>query len=111
MADARLPAYVRPRPLAGGAIGYFWELPSWARPSKDPESGRLVPVIRHGKPCPLVSTPLGTDLATAVRKGENLNEAFKEWRTGRGGDVLVKGDVAWLFAWYREQERFTKNAH
>jgi hypothetical protein len=67
--------------------------------------------IRHGVTCPLVSTPLGTDLAAAIAKANNLNEAFKEWRTGKGGNVLVKGTVAWLFAWYREQDRFKKNAH
>lgn len=105
----RLPAYVRPAKLAGGKTGYYWELPHWARPKKDPETGKLVPVVRHGQPCPVVPTALGTDLAQAIAKGNNLNEAFRDWRKGTMGRVLVKGTVAWLFAWYREQPRFRKN--
>lgn len=105
----RLPAYVRPAKLAGGKTGYYWELPHWARPKKDPETGKLVPVMRHGQPCPVVPTALGTDLAQAIANGNNLNEAFRDWRKGTMGRVLVKGTVAWLFAWYREQPRFRKN--
>jgi hypothetical protein len=109
MANVRLPAYTRARKLASGQLGYFWELPPWARPTKDPATGRLVPAMRAGRPCALVSSALGTDLPTAIRKADNLNEALKEWRTGEGGAGLLKGSVEWLFAWYREQDRFKKN--
>ncbi len=105
----RLPAYVRPAKLAGGKVGYYWELPSWARPRKDSATGKLVPVVRHGQPCPLVSTPLGSNLAKAIEKGNNLNDAFRDWRKGTMGKVVVKGTVEWLFAWYREQPRYKKN--
>ncbi len=100
MALERLPAYVRAKPLAGGKKAYYWELPHWAKP----------PALKHGKTCPLQSTPLGLDLATAIQKGDNLNEALAEWRKGEGGKSLVRGTVAWLFGWYRKQDRFLKNA-
>lgn len=110
MAIARLPAYVRPTPLAGGKTGYYFELPPWARPTKDPLTGKKKPAVRHGQACPVISTALGTDLAQVHAKGEALNEALREWRTGQMGQGrIAEGTVAWLFRWYREQERFTKN--
>ena len=109
MASARLPAYTRAKPLASGVTAYFWELPPWARPTRDATSCTLKSAVRHGRACALVSTALGTDLAAAVAKADNLNEALKEWRTGQGGAGIVRGSVDWLFAWYRDQERFKKN--
>ncbi|MES2289331.1 MAG: tyrosine-type recombinase/integrase [Pseudomonadota bacterium] len=98
MGTIKLPAYVRPKTLASGAIGYFWELPTWAKP----------PAKRHGKTCPIVSTPLGTDVAAMFEKAEAINAAFKGWREGEGTQ-LIRGSVRWLFAWYREQDKFKKN--
>ncbi len=110
MAIARLPAYVRPMKLAGDKTGYYFELPAWARPTKDSKTGKLMPAVRHGQACPVISTALGTDLAQVHAKGAALNEALREWRTGEMGQGrIAEGSVAWLFQWYREQERFTKN--
>jgi hypothetical protein len=104
----RLPSYTRRVPLAKG-FGYFWELPPWARPTKDPKTGKMIPAVRHGQPCPVASSPLGTNHDQAVEKAEALNEALKEWRLGAERRTLKPGSIAWLFLWYRGQERFTKN--
>jgi integrase len=110
MALTRLPAYVRPTKLTGGEIGHYWELPHWARPIKDPKTGKLTPAMRHGQACPVQSETLGADLAVVHAKAETLNAALREWRRGEmGAGKLAEGSVAWLFAWYRDQERFTKN--
>lgn len=87
MAIARLPAYVRPVKLAGDKTGYYFELPAWARPTKDPKTGRLTAAVRHGQACPVISTALGTDLAQVHAKGDALNEALREWRTGEMGQA------------------------
>ena len=105
----RLPKYTRGKLLASGATAYFWECPTWARPKKDRASGKIVRVERHGRPCPVESTPLGTALAAAIAQADDLNAVFKSWMTGEKKEVQ-KGSVAWLFAWYREQERFKKNS-
>jgi hypothetical protein len=110
MAMDRLPSYTRPRPLAGGKKGYFWELPHWARPVRGAD-GKLSPTMRHGRPCLLESQALGTDLATAVAKANNLNAALTEWRLGTVEDRgPTKGSIAWLFTWYREQDRYKTKA-
>lgn len=110
MATERLPTYVRPARLAGGRTGYYWELPPWARPTKDPRTGRAVPAMRHGQACPVTSEPLGSDLSVVFKKAETLNTALREWRLGEmGSGRIAEGSVAWLFAWYRDQERFKKN--
>lgn len=113
MALDRLPSYVRVVKLSGDRKGYYWELPSWARPVKDAATGKMVPRVRHGRPCLLHSEALGTNQAAAIAKAENLNAALTEWRTGAAADAakVIPGSVDWLFAWYREQERFKKNAH
>jgi len=104
----KLPRYMRPRKLADGQTGYFWELPPWARPKKDKATGEVFTAIRHGKPCPVDSCPLGTDLGLAKDRADINNEVLDAWRTGvqKGPE---KGTVAWLFAWYREQDQFKKN--
>ena len=110
MAIARLPAYVRPMKLAGDKTGYYFELPAWARPTKDRKTGKLTAAVRHGQACPVISTALGTDLAQVHAKGAALNDALRDWRTGKMGQRrIAEGSVAWLFQWYREQERFIKN--
>lgn len=113
MAMMRLPAYVRATKLSGGRIGYYWELPSWARPERDATTGAETPRVRHRRPCLLHSEALGADLAAAVTKADLLNAALAEWRTGsgQGAAKILPGSVDWLFAWYRDQERFKRNAH
>lgn len=96
----KLPRYVRPKLLASGKEAFFWELPTWAKP----------PAVRNGQTCPLVSTALGTDKAEAIRKGEIINAAFDGWKKGDKAE-LVEGTVAWLFAWYRNQDRFTTKTY
>ncbi|ARR55363.1 hypothetical protein HY78_18915 [Rhizorhabdus wittichii DC-6] len=112
MADARLPAYVLKKRLAGGRIAYFWNRPAWADPkhaqSRSEQKRRLA--VRHGKTCPVESTALGEDLAEAITRANALNEAFKEWRVGKVTKI-VPGSVRWLFRWYREQEKFLKLRH
>lgn len=105
----KLPRYTRPRPLSGGAIGYFWEIPTWARGKKNKDTGEVTPAVRHGNPCPVEATPLGTDLARAVEKANTLNAAFDSWMKGESREA-TEGTVSWLFAWYRKQERFTSKS-
>lgn len=104
----KLPRYTRPKPLANGITAYFWELPTWARPKKDLR-GKPVPVVRHGRPCLLESTALGTSLSKAVEQADMLNASFDSWKDGTVTEV-AKGSVAWLFAWYRTQDRFTSKS-
>lgn len=93
----KLPRYVRPKPLADGDIAYFWELPTWAHPPRQ----------RHGIECPIKSQPLGKDMGEAERKAEILNDVLDGWRAG-AGPKLVPGTVTWLFAWYRDQDRYKR---
>ncbi|MCK0531485.1 site-specific integrase [Sphingobium agri] len=108
-ATIRLPAYVSRVRLASGDYAYFWKLPSWARPKKDKKTGKEIPVIRHGHPCPVSSAALGTSFDAMVEKADALNEALKEWRLGMERRTIKPGSVAWLFGWYREQDRYTRN--
>lgn len=105
----RLPAYTRETRLASGETAFYWELPSWAKVTKHPVTGVKSPTMRGGVPCPLNSTSLGTNKAAAIQKAENLNEAFREWRIDLGSTKPAEGTIAWMFTWYRQQERFTKN--
>ena len=100
MGSIRLPAYTRRKRLADGKWAYFWELPGWARP----------PAVRHGRTCPVTSAALGTNAGEAIDKADAINAAFTEWRNGYEGDRNKKGSIAWLFEWYRKQERFTSKA-
>ncbi len=95
MADVRLPSYVQPRKGA-----YYWVRPMWAKP----------PAMRHGKTCPVQSSPLGTDVAVAITRANALNAAFKEWREG-AESKMSPGSVQWLFHWYRGTEKFTSLRH
>lgn len=99
MASERLPSYVQVRKLSGGKR-YFWIRPQWAKP----------PAMRHGKTCPVTSSPLGDDLAIAITRANALNAAFKEWREGVD-TRMAPGSVEWLFAWFRKLEKFTELRH
>lgn len=108
MATTKLPAYVQPKKLAGGRIGYFWVRPKWADPanakSDDPKVRRLA--VRNGRTCPVESEPLGTDAGEAIQKGEALTDAFRGWCAGIDSSQIT-GTIRWLFAWYREQDEYT----
>jgi len=112
LSNVRLPANVRAKRLAGRATAYFWARPTWANPknAKSPDEKKRRLAVRNGKTCPVESTALGTDDAEAIIKARALNAAFKEWRTGQEAKALV-GSVRWLFAWYREQDKFTSLRH
>lgn len=99
MARVALPRYMRAKRIDAGDA-YYWEPPHWARNGAE----------RHGRRCPVVATPLGSDLSEAVAKARQLNEALDGWRKGELGSELAPGSVAWLFQWYRRQRKFTKNA-
>lgn len=93
-----LPRYVERKPLKGGAWGYFFHAPSWAR-----KAG-----------CTVHSERLGTDYSAAVSRAETvLLPAFNSWRTG-GADVDKPlagpqlGTLDWVFAEYRADRRYTK---
>ena len=100
MAKVHLPRYFRAKRLklergAQPVTAYYWERPTWAKP----------PAEKHGRPCPVESEALGTDLAVAIGKAELLNRHFDEWRLGV--DVKpAEGTVKALFAWYRTHDRF-----
>lgn len=65
MPKVELPRYTRVKNIGGGKA-YYWEPPHWARP----------PAERHGRPCPVVATSLGRNLAKAISSAEGLNEAL-----------------------------------
>lgn len=100
MASTRLPAYVQVRPKAGGGKAYYWIRPQWASP----------PAMRHGRTCPVGSSPLGSDVAVAIQRATAINEAFTHWRKGDQAK-LTPGSVQWLFDWYRKLEKFGDLRH
>ncbi|WBO23983.1 site-specific integrase [Sphingomonas abietis] len=106
----RMPAYTRKKRLSGNVYAYYWELPHWAKPTKDAATGKMVPATRHDRQCPVASEPLGSDKGIAYQKAEALNATLTEWRTADPAKGLAVGTVAWLFDWYRKQERFTSKA-
>ena len=65
--------------------------------------------MRNGRPCPAQAENLGTNLATAIERAAIQNEALDAWRAGIV-QQLRPGSVAWLFAWYRDQDRYTSKA-
>uniref|UniRef100_UPI0035CBF3F0 hypothetical protein n=1 Tax=uncultured Sphingomonas sp. TaxID=158754 RepID=UPI0035CBF3F0 len=88
MAKVRLPRYLRAKQRVDGTTGYFWELPSWARP----------PAERWGKLCPVASEALGADLAAAIGKADMLNAFLDEWRAGADARA-AEGTIRSLFCW------------
>ncbi|HEY0013224.1 MAG TPA: tyrosine-type recombinase/integrase [Allosphingosinicella sp.] len=96
MAKVELPRYLRAKKLKVG-IGYFWEPPHWARP----------PATRRARPCPVVATALGRDLARAIDVAEQLNAALDGWRNGEAREASI-GTVAWLFKWYQGTAKFAR---
>jgi hypothetical protein len=93
-----LPRYTLRKPLKGGAWGYFFNVPTWAR--------------KMG--CPVRNEALGTDHKAAVERAETvLLPAFDSWRSGGATDAAATeiarpGTLDWLFAEYRADRRFTK---
>ena len=109
MGTIRLPRYLRPIKGAGGKIRYYWEPPSWARPTRDPKTGRKIERVRHGVPCPVQAEKMGDDLAVAITRATVQNEALDAWRKGKAIDI-APGSVDWLFTWYQGQARYTSKS-
>ncbi len=93
-----LPRYVLRKPLRGGAHGYFFNVPVWAR-----KAG-----------CPVKNEALGTDYEAAVQRAETvLLKAFDSWRAGGTSDAPPEqpgrsSTLDWLFADYKSDCRYTK---
>ena len=95
-----LPRFVRAKPLANGAIGFYWELTGYYR--------------RVG--CSIPGEALGSDYVIACGADGNggraaeLNALFDEWRAIRAGEPiagLVKfGTVDWLFREYKQTKAY-----
>ena len=81
-----LPRHVIPKPLAKGATGYYYNVPTKYRAMK----------------CPVSNEPLGTDYALMQARAKVLNEQFDEWDQARKGlpvtGVMAPkyGTVDWL---------------
>lgn len=87
-----LPRYVRPKRIKRG-LAYFFDLPTWARKKGD---------------CPVKSEPLGTDYHAAVQRAETvLLPQFDHWRGGDAAVVNNGQNLDWVFAEYRNDDRFT----
>jgi hypothetical protein len=91
-----LPRYVRAKPLASGATGFYWDCPSYYR--------------KQG--CKIPNEPLGFDYITACGEDGNggrsaaLNALFDEWRAKGDGEPVLGlvrfGTVDWLFREYKQ---------
>lgn len=96
---------MRVKKLADGRPSYFWQCPQWALKIIN-DAGQPVRVKRHGRPCPVESQPLGANLSEAILKADNINAIFDSWMQGETKQI-AHGTVAWLFSWYRKQDRYT----
>ena len=93
------PRYMDPRPLKSGAVGYFWNLPTWAK--------------RNG--CTLKNEALGTDYGEAKKRcDELLNPQFEAWR--KRGEIApssnntASGTFDWMVAIYKSSPLYQKLA-
>ena len=94
--------YVIDKPLASGAIGFYWN----------------VPTLYRKLGCKIPNEPLGTDYAIACGDDGNggraaaLNALFDEWNTARKGGTVQSGklfrfgSVDWLFREYLKSEAY-----
>ncbi len=94
------PKYMLAKALKDGAIGYYWNLPTWAT-----EQG-----------CKLHRADLGRDYATAKKRAETYNELFKAWRAQNkdpGPDDQEKaarvGTVDWVIAQFQSSDEYLED--
>jgi hypothetical protein len=97
-----LPRFVIAKPLAGGNVGFYFNVPTYFR-----KLGCLIP-----------NEPLGTDYARACGsdgkggRAAALNALFDEWRKARNGEPikgLVRfGSVSWLFREFKASEAYAR---
>jgi hypothetical protein len=95
-----LPRYVIAKPLASGATGFYFNIPTLYR--------------RIG--CSIPNEPLGTDYAMACGvdgaggRAAALNALFDEWLTAKSGERLPSiaryGTVDWLFRQYKQTKAY-----
>lgn len=88
-----LPRHITRKRLASGAVAYYW------RPRKtDIEAGFT-----------LHAEALGTDLARAIERANQLNQHLNTWRRGRGEHHSIDthpgfGTLEWLFERYKQPD-------
>ena len=97
-----LPRYVIAKPLASGAIGFYFTVPTRYR--------------KMG--CTIPNEPLGVDYAVACGadgkggRATALNGLFDEWWKAKNGEPVESiaryGTVDWLFREYKTSERYKK---
>lgn len=99
MVAMTLPRFVQPKPLAGGATGFYWTVPAYWR--------------KQG--CPYTAAALGVGLSQAELDGAaaTWNERFDGWRLEQvsedPGPLPTRfGTVRWLFEEYLRSEEFRK---
>jgi hypothetical protein len=97
-----LARYVIDKPLASGAVGFYWN----------------VPTLYRKLGCKIPNEPLGTDYTIACGEDGNggraaaLNALFDEWNTARKGGTVEAGklfrfgSVDWLFREYLKSEAY-----
>src|SRR5262249_25880966 len=84
--------------LKSGAVGYYWDVPSWAKT----------------KGCRLGSEALGADYAIAKQRcDEVFNPQFDAWRVGTSlklvlSDRPLVGTFDWLVATYKALPKYTR---
>ena len=98
--DLPLPRYVIAKPLANGATGFYFNVPTRYR--------------KLG--CTIPNEPLGNDYAVACGvdgkggRAAALNGLFDEWWTIRNGEPVESiaryGTVDWLFREYKASKRY-----
>src|SRR5271163_1345003 len=89
------PRYMDERPLKSGAIGFYWNLPSWAK--------------RNG--CTLKNEALGTDYGDAKKRcDELLNPQFDAWRKREeippSFDHAATGTFDWMITVYKSSPHY-----
>jgi hypothetical protein len=95
-----LPRYVIAKPLAGGKVAFYFNVPT-----------------RHRKlGCPIANEPLGNDYATACGtdgkggRAAALNARFDEWAGAKRGEPIPGavryGSVDWLFREFKASIRY-----
>jgi len=97
-----LPRYVIAKPLASGATGFYFNIPTRYR----------------ALGCSTANEPLGTDYSAACGAAGNggraaaLNAVFDEWAKAKTGEPLTGiaryGTVDWLFREYKASVRYRK---
>src|SRR5690349_13246069 len=94
-----LPRYVIEKPLSRGRVGYYFNLPIWARG-------------QGCEGCPVANEALGTDKKIAIARAEDfLLPAFDGWLRGdatakQDNDVAKIGTLDWMFAEFQKDRRF-----